>query len=110
FTQDNLSPVVLAIFFCLFFVAAVGIALSFGFLFDERRRKEQLRTVLKTGGQPKAQKGKVSLVLPELDKDAIGEFFSRFNITAILEKLLRQSQLSWSIGTLLMWSLLGLAA
>jgi tight adherence protein B len=101
---------VLAIVVFLFVFAAVGIALSLGFLFDERRRKEQLRGVLKTGGQPQVQKGKVSLVLPEIDKDAITKFFNRFNITAVLEKLLRQAQLSWTIGTLLIWTLLGSAA
>ncbi len=91
----------------LFVFAAVGIALSLGLIFDEKRRKEQLRGVLKAGGQSQVQKGKVSLVLPEIDKDAITKFFNRFNITAVLEKLLRQSQLSWTIGTLLMWTLLG---
>jgi tight adherence protein B len=98
---------VLAIIVFLFVFAAVGVALGLGFLFDEKRRKEQLRGVLKTGGQLKAQKGKVSLVLPEIDKDAIGEFFHRFNITALIEKLIRQSQVSWTIGTLLGWSVLG---
>jgi tight adherence protein B len=101
---------VLAIVVFLFVFAAVGIALGVGFLFDERHRKEQLRGVLKTGGQPQVRKGKISLVLPELDKDVIGEFFNRFNITAIIEKLIRQSQLRWTIGTLLMWSILSLAA
>jgi len=101
---------VLAIVVFLFVFAAVGVALGIGFLFDEKNRKEQLRGVLRTGGQPQARKGKVSLVLPEIDKDAIGEFFNRFNITAILEKLIRQSQIKWTIGTLLMWTLLGLVA
>jgi tight adherence protein B len=100
----------LAIVVFLFVFAAVGIALGVGFLFDERRRKEQLRGVLKTVGQPQTPKGKISLVLPEIDRDAVGEFFSRFNITGHLEKLIRQAQISWSVGTLLMWSLLGLVA
>jgi tight adherence protein B len=100
---------VLAIVVFLFVFAAVGIALGVGFLLDEKHRKEQFRGVLKTGGQPKARKGKVSLVLPEVDKDAIGEFFNRFNITAILEKLIRQSQVSWTIGTLLLWTVVGAA-
>ena len=101
---------VLTIIVFLFVFAAVGLALGLGFLFDEKRQKEQLRGVLKTSGQPQVQKGKVSLVLPELDKDAIGEFFSRFNITGHLEKLIRQAQLRWTVGTLLMWSLFGFAA
>jgi tight adherence protein B len=100
---------VLAIVVFLFVFAAVGIGLGVGFLLDEKRSKEQLRGVLKSGGQPRAQKGKISLVLPEVDKDAIGEFFNRFNVTALLEKLIRQSQLQWTIGTLLMWSMVGLA-
>jgi tight adherence protein B len=100
----------LAIVVFLLVFAAVGIALGVGFLFDERRRKEQLRGVLRTVGQPQTTKGKISLVLPEIDQDAVGEFFSRFNITGRLEKLIRQAQISWSIRTLLMWSLLGLIA
>jgi tight adherence protein B len=98
---------VLAIVVFLFVFAAVGVALGVGFLFDEERRKEQLRDVLKTGGQPKARKGKISLVLPEESKDALGEFFNRFNVSAGLERLLRQSQVRWSLGKLLTWSLLG---
>jgi hypothetical protein len=39
---------VLAIIVFLFVFAAVGVALGLGFLFDEKRRKEQLRGVLKT--------------------------------------------------------------
>jgi tight adherence protein B len=98
---------VIAIVVFLFVFAAVGIALGIGFLFEEKRRKERLRGVLKTAGQPQVAKGKITLVLPEETKDVIGEFFKRFNITAILERLLRQSQVQWSTGTLLMWSLVG---
>jgi tight adherence protein B len=94
----------------LFIFAVMAVTIGLGFLFDEKRRKERLRRTLKSGGQPLAAKGKVSLVLPELNRDVIGEFISRFDATTALEKLLRQAQLPWSVGKLLSLSLLGLVA
>jgi tight adherence protein B len=100
--------VVIVVFLVVF--AAVAVSLGIGFLYDEKARKERFRGVLKTSVQAPVRKGHVSLVLPEETKDKVAEFFNRFNITSVLERLLKQAQLPWSVGTLLMWSLLGAAA
>ena len=96
---------ILVAFVFLFVFAVVAVAIGLGLLFDESRRKVQLRQVLKSVIQSSSRLGEVSVILPEAARDGAARFFRRFKLTVALDRMLQQAHVKWSVGRLLVYCL-----